>query len=80
MLHIEASPSDEWQDFAGVRDTLDRWKLIPKGSPRRAVGQLGIDVDKHPGDLIVLAVHQHHGRMRWLEKSVGQPSRAGPDK
>jgi nucleotide-binding universal stress UspA family protein len=95
VLHVEASPSVQWQDFPGVRDTLERWKLIPKGSPKSAVGQLGIDVDKvialsesplrgclgflerHPTDLIVLAVRQHKGRMRWLEKSVGEPIACG---
>jgi nucleotide-binding universal stress UspA family protein len=91
MLHVDASHSAEWQDFPGVRDTLGRWGLIPKGSPKSAVGQLGIEVAKiirlskdpvkacldfleeNPTDLIVLAVHQHEGRMRWFEKSVGEP-------
>jgi nucleotide-binding universal stress UspA family protein len=91
MLHVAANPGAEWQDFPGVRDTLERWELIPKGSPKRAVGQLGIEVAKiirlsknpvkaclsflkeSPTDLIVLAVRQHEGRMRWLEKSVGEP-------
>lgn len=91
MLHVDASASVEWQDFPGVRDTLHRWDLIPKGSSRSAVGQLGINVEKviasskdplkasvgflrrHPADLIVLAVHQRHDRMRWLEKPVGKP-------
>jgi len=91
MLHVEASPSAEWQDFPGVRDTLERWGLIQKGSPKSAVGQLGIKVTKflrlrkdpvktclrflkvNPTDLIVLAVRQHEGRMRWLGKSVGKP-------
>jgi nucleotide-binding universal stress UspA family protein len=95
MLHVEASPSAKWQDFPGVRDTLERWKLIPKGSPKSAVGQLGIDVGKvissskdpvkaclrflkkHPADLIVLAVRQYEGRMRWLNKSVGEPIARG---
>jgi nucleotide-binding universal stress UspA family protein len=95
VLHVEASSGVDWQDFPGVRDTLERWGLIPKGSPRSAVGQLGINVDKvttsskdpvkaclgflemHPADLIVLAVHQHEGRMRWLEKSVGKPIARG---
>src|SRR6476620_6690837 len=84
MLHVEASPGAEWQDFPGVRDTLERWGLIPKDSPKSAVGQLGIKVakvlklsndpvkaclgflEKNPTDLIVLAVRQHEGRMRWL--------------
>jgi len=91
VLHVAASPGARWQDFPGVRDTLERWKLIPKGSPKSAVRWLGIEVDKiiasskdpvkaclgflkkHPEDLIVLAVHQREGRMRWLEKSVGEP-------
>jgi nucleotide-binding universal stress UspA family protein len=91
MLHVEASRSAEWQDFPGVRETLERWGLIPKGSPKSEVGQLGIKVAKvlrlskdpvktclvflheNPTDLIVLAVHQHEGRMRWLRKSVGEP-------
>jgi nucleotide-binding universal stress UspA family protein len=91
MLHVEASPGAEWQDFPGVRDTLERWGLIPKGSPKSAVGQLGIAVAKvlrlsknpvkaclgflaeNPTDLIVLAVRQHEGNMRWLGKSVGKP-------
>jgi nucleotide-binding universal stress UspA family protein len=30
-------------------------------------------LDKHPADLIVLAVHQHEGRMRWLHKRVAEP-------
>jgi nucleotide-binding universal stress UspA family protein len=46
VLHVAASPSTEWQDFPGIRDTLERWGLIPKNSPRSAVGQLGINVDK----------------------------------
>ena len=91
MLHVEASPGAEWQDFPGVRDTLERWGLIPKGSSKSAVGQLGIKVAKvlrmskdpvktclgflaeNPTDLIVLAVSQREGRMRWLGKSVGEP-------
>lgn len=95
MLHAAAEAHAEWHDFPGVRQTLERWKLIPKGSAKSAVGQLGIDVrkvvasshdpvkaclgylDQHPADLIVLAVHQREGRMRWLEKSVSQPLARG---
>jgi nucleotide-binding universal stress UspA family protein len=94
-LHVAASRQADWQDFPGVRDMLERWKLIPKGSPRRAVVQLGIDVykviaeskdpvksclgflEKHPADLIVLAVHQREGRMRWLAQAVGEPIARG---
>ncbi len=95
VLHVAASGSADWQDFPGVRDTLERWGLIPRGSPRSAVAALGIEVEKviatstnpvkaclgflqnHPEDLIVLAVRQHNGRMRWLEKHVGEPIARG---
>jgi nucleotide-binding universal stress UspA family protein len=95
VLHVAADSNADWHDFPGVRDTLERWNLIPKGSPRSAVGQFGLDVEKvmatskdpvkaclaflekHPADLIVLAVHQHEGRMRWLHKSVGEPIARG---
>ena len=30
----------------GVRDTLERWQLIPKGSGREAAAELGITVRK----------------------------------
>src|SRR5215813_9900022 len=46
MLHVAASPGIEWQDFPAVRDTLERWGLIPRGSRKSAVPQLGIDVTK----------------------------------
>jgi nucleotide-binding universal stress UspA family protein len=91
ILHVSSDAPSEWQDFPRVRDTLERWGLIPKDSPKSAVAELGIDVrkvaaqgrdplkaclsylEKHPADLIVLAVHQRAGRMRWLENSVGEP-------
>src|SRR5262245_17203785 len=91
ILHVSAGAPAEWQDFPGVRDTLERWGLIPKDSPKSAVAQLGLDVrkveahgrdpvkaclgflEKHPADLIVLAVHQRDGRMRWLGHAVGEP-------
>jgi nucleotide-binding universal stress UspA family protein len=47
LLHVApASPAGEWGDFPGVRETLERWALIPPGSPRSAVPKLGIDVRK----------------------------------
>jgi len=30
-------------------------------------------LERHPASLIVLAVHQHQGRMRWLERRTGEP-------
>ena len=90
ILHVTDNKAVAWQDFPGVRNTLERWNLIPKGSPKSAVTELGVKVekivlegdpvkacvnflDRHPTDLIVLAVHQSDGRMQWLRKGVGKP-------
>jgi nucleotide-binding universal stress UspA family protein len=90
ILHVTDDKTVAWQDFPGVRNTLERWNLIPHGSPKSAVGDLGVSVEKivlegdpvkacvnflerHPTDLIVLAVHQSDGRMQWLRKGVGKP-------
>jgi nucleotide-binding universal stress UspA family protein len=91
MLHVDPSYDADWGDFPGVRSTLERWGLIPEGSPKSAVGRLGIDVTKviatssspvkaclefltkHPAQLIVLAIHQYEGNMRWLQKRVAEP-------
>lgn len=46
LLHIDAKHEANWTDFPSVRDTLERWGIIPMGSPKSAVPQLGIDVRK----------------------------------
>ena len=46
VLHVSPNDHADWHDFPGVRDTLMRWKLIPKESSRGDVGHLGIDVKK----------------------------------
>jgi nucleotide-binding universal stress UspA family protein len=91
ILHVSTQGDDDWGDFPGVRETLERWKLIPPNSPKHAIADLGFDVRKivatnkdpvraciqflevHNADLIVLAIHQREGIMRWLGKSIGEP-------
>ena len=47
MLHAASTSDADWQDFPGVRDTLERWGLLPKNSPSTAVVDvLGIQVSK----------------------------------
>ena len=46
LLHVCTDGTSEWADFPGVRETLERWQLLPLNSPRSAVAQLGIDVRK----------------------------------
>ncbi|HYW69920.1 MAG TPA: universal stress protein, partial [Pyrinomonadaceae bacterium] len=64
LLNVSSGDS-QMEDFPAVRETLERWELLPKGSPRSAVQQLGLGVEKiiaQPGDPVksVLAfLHRH---------------------
>lgn len=44
LLHV--SSEAQWSDFPGIRETLERWGMLPKGSPKSAVGELGIAASK----------------------------------
>jgi nucleotide-binding universal stress UspA family protein len=46
LFHVSPDMTAEWSDFPGVRQTLERWGLLPPGSPRSAVPELGIEVNK----------------------------------
>lgn len=46
IMHVAGDGKSDWTDFPGVRETLERWHLIPPGSPRHAVAKLGIEVEK----------------------------------
>src|SRR6185503_5849073 len=46
ILHVSPDAAAAWTDFPGVRETLERWGLIPPGSPKSAVPELGMDVRK----------------------------------
>jgi nucleotide-binding universal stress UspA family protein len=46
LLNVSSDDNPSWSDFPGVRETLELWGLLPKGSPRSAVADLGIDVRK----------------------------------
>lgn len=53
-------------DFPAVRETLERWGLLPPGSPRSAVAQLGLRVEKviadrdDPVKTVLGFLHRHH--------------------
>jgi nucleotide-binding universal stress UspA family protein len=46
LLHVATGESGELMEFPAVRETLERWGLLPADSPRSAVPELGIDVRK----------------------------------
>jgi nucleotide-binding universal stress UspA family protein len=51
ILHATNTSGDQvnWKSFPGVRQTLERWGVLPKGSPGRAVAELGMEVEKITG-------------------------------
>jgi nucleotide-binding universal stress UspA family protein len=49
-----------WSEYPGVRALLERWRLVPPGSPPSAVPKLGIDVEKiaaEGGDPVDASLH-----------------------
>jgi nucleotide-binding universal stress UspA family protein len=46
VLHVRDADNAHWADFPGVRQMLERWRVLPPGSPKSAVPALGIDVRK----------------------------------
>jgi nucleotide-binding universal stress UspA family protein len=47
LLHVSPDdPRSASAGFPGVRETLEQWELLPPGSPRSAVADLGIEVQK----------------------------------
>ena len=52
VLHVEDGPAADahWSEYPQVRGTLERWGLLPEGSPRSALeARLGLAVEKVVG-------------------------------
>lgn len=86
LLHVAtASERCNYSDFPKVRDTLEAWQVIPKGSKREAVRRLGVDIHKlvieghHPVSAIssfletnpssLIVMAAHTSSHRWLSYS-----------
>ena len=41
IFHVSPDRNENWTEFPGVRQTLERWGILPKNSPRTAVPELG---------------------------------------
>ena len=66
IMHVTAHTSDvAWLDFPGVRELLVRWQLLPEGSTRAEVFNLGLDVKKvlahgrDPADAVLQYLEEH---------------------
>ena len=69
MLHVSPDGEQNWSEFPGVRQTLERWGLLPKNSPQSAVPELGIQVkkivaqDKNPVKAVLGYLERHPNDM-----------------
>jgi len=65
IFHVSPDGEENWTEFPGVRQTLERWGMLPKDSPKSAMPELGIKVkkvvaqDKDPVKA-VLGFLEHH--------------------
>jgi len=65
LLHVAKDRPSKWSDFPGIRETLERWGTLPKGSPKSAVGEIGIEARKvvasenEPVDAVMRYLHEH---------------------
>ena len=46
LLHVARDTNSQWSDFPGIRETLERWGVLPKGSPKSAVAEIGVAASK----------------------------------
>ena len=89
LIHVSDEDETSRTEFPAVRETLERWKLLPPSSPRSAVTELGIDVAKvigHGSDPVkgvlgyieqygadLIVLATHHHGLDWLHKSISEP-------
>ena len=65
LLHVASDDNSEWSHFPGIRETLERWGALPKGSDKAAVAKLGVQARKvvasegEPVDMVVNYLGQH---------------------
>ena len=64
LLHVSSDPASQWSGFPGIRETLERWGVLPEGSPRSAVGELGINA----GKVVANQSEPVEAVLRYLEK------------
>ncbi len=46
MMHVDKNNQARWEDFPSVQEALERWQVLPKGSPKSGVSELGLKISK----------------------------------
>src|SRR3954468_18347494 len=89
LLHETDDEERDWSEFPGVRNTLERWGILPAGSAPEALDELGIEVAKIIGSgsdpvkgvlsyleengADLIVLATRHHGFDWLHKSVAEP-------
>ena len=65
LLHVASDDNSAWSHFPGIRETLERWGALPKGSDKAAVAKLGVEARKvvasegEPVEMVVNYLGKH---------------------
>lgn len=65
LLHVSTDTTLQWSDFPGVRETLERWGVLPKASLKSAVAKLGVAANK----VVANESEPVEAVLRYLEKN-----------
>jgi nucleotide-binding universal stress UspA family protein len=65
ILHVSDNDQEAWTEFPGVRQMLERWKLLPPNSPKNAVATTGISVRK----VVMKGKDPVHAAQHFLEEN-----------
>jgi nucleotide-binding universal stress UspA family protein len=65
ILHVSEKDHGAWTEFPGVRQMLERWKVLPPNSPKNAVAATGISVRK----VVMKGKDPVHAAQHFLEEN-----------
>jgi nucleotide-binding universal stress UspA family protein len=65
ILHVSEKDQSTWTDFPGVRQILERWRVLAPNSPRNAVAAVGIEVRK----VVMKGKDPVHAAQHFLEEN-----------
>ncbi len=65
ILHVSKKDQRAWSEFPGVRQMLERWRVLPPNSPKNAVAAIGIGVRK----VVMQGKDPVHAAQHFLEEN-----------
>jgi len=65
ILHVSDNDQEAWAEFPGVRQMLERWKVLPPNSPKNAVAATGMSVRK----VVMKGKDPVHAAQHFLEEN-----------